>query len=298
MNALAGVSGAPARRVEALILGEVRSLGGAAEALPFRIRDRADRHVAVERLEDQVGPGSGVTGGRLAAHHRVLHHRFRPEIGDHDVEHGDLDVLACAALLARIEGRGDSLRRHHRGGLVGDDGADHLRSPRLGIGLNIGEARQTLDDRIINALLRIGAVVAGAANRDVDEARIERPHGALAETDPLHHPRTEVLHENIGAGDQPAQDLRALRLLEIEGDRPLAAVGRNEQGRELAGRVDRLAATPRDVSAERLNLDDVGALVRQEHGGEWAGHHAREVDHLNAGQRTRHACSRVSFRHL
>ena len=88
------------------------------------------------------------------------------------------------------------------------------------------------------------------------------------------------------------------RLLEVDRDRPLAAIGRDEQGGELAGRVDRLAAAPRDVAAERLDLDHVGALVGQEHRGEGAGHHAGEVDHLNTGQGTCHACSRVSFRHL
>ena len=33
---------------------------------------------------------------------------------------------------------------------------------------------------------------------------------ALAEAEPLHHLRPEVLHQHVGAGDQLAQDLDAL----------------------------------------------------------------------------------------
>jgi hypothetical protein len=35
---------------------------------------------------------------------------------------------------------------------------------------------------------------------------------------------------------------------------------------------------PRVVAVERLDLDDLGALVGQQHGAEWTRQHLREVD--------------------
>ena len=298
VDALAGVGGAGSRRVEPLVVDQRRLLGGAAEALPLGVRDRAHRHVAVERLEDQIGPRIGVVGRGLLADHRVLHHGFRPEIGDHDVEHRHLDVLADAGLFPRVQCRRHRLRREHRRGLVGHDGPDHLRASRLGLGLDVGEAREALDDRVVDALLGVGSAVAGAADRDVDQARIERAHGRLAEAQPVHHLRPEILHQHVGAGDQLAQDLDALGLLEVDRQRALAAVGRYEQGGELAGRIDRLAAAARDVAARRLDLDHVGALVGQEHRGKRPRHHAGEVDDPHPRQRTCHAPPPVSFQHV
>ena len=85
------------------------------------------------------------------------------------------------------------------------------------------------------------------------------------------------------------------RLLEVDRERALAAVGRDEQGGELAGRVDRLAAAARDVAARRLDLDHVGALVGQEHRGERAGHHAGEVDTCTPDNGPVMPASRVRF---
>ena len=297
-DALGSVGGARGRRVEALVVGQRRLLDGAAEALPFGVRDRAGGHVAVERLEDQVGPRLGVVRRGLLSDHRVLHHRFRPEIGDHDVEHRHLDVLAHARLFPRVQRRCDRLGGENRGGLVGHDGPDHLRAPGLRIGLHVGEARKALDDGIVDALLGVGPAVAGAADRDVDQARIERAHGRFAEAQPIHHLRPEILHQHVGAGDQLAQDVDALGLLEVDRQRALAAVGRYEQGGELAGRIDRLAAAARDVAARRLDLDHVGALVGQEHRGERPRHHAGEVDDPHPRQRTCHAPPPVSFQHV
>ena len=121
------------------------------------------------------------------------------------------------------------------------------------------------------------------------------PH-ALPEA--LHDLRPEVLHQHVGPLDQTAHDLEPGWRLEVDGDRALAAVGRHEQGGELAGGIDRLPAAPRDVAGKRLDLDHVGPLVGQERGGERARNHAREIHHPYARQRTRHACLRVSFRHV
>jgi hypothetical protein len=84
--------------------------------------------------------GSAAVG--LGADHRVLHHAFRPQIRDHGIQHRDLNVIALPGLLAGVERRRHRLRGENRGGLVADDGADHLRTIGHRLRLDIGEAGQ------------------------------------------------------------------------------------------------------------------------------------------------------------
>jgi hypothetical protein len=64
-------------------------------------------------------------------------------------------MIALARFLAGIERRGHSLRGKHRRGLVANNGADHLRPVGHRLRLNIGEARQRLDNRVIDPLLDV-----------------------------------------------------------------------------------------------------------------------------------------------
>jgi len=42
------------------------------------------------------------------------------------------------------------------------------------------------------------------------------------------------------------------------------------------------------VAADRLDLQDVGALVRQKHGCEWTGYDGAQIEHRDAIERTWH----------
>src|SRR2546423_828181 len=78
------------------------------------------------------------------------------------------------------------LRGEHGGGLVAYDRADHLRTVGDRLRLDIGEAGQALDDRIVDALLHVRAGIADAADRDVDQARMPLAQLFYAESEPLH----------------------------------------------------------------------------------------------------------------
>ncbi len=115
-------------------------LNRGAETTPLGIGDGTHGDIAISRLEDELGAGRGVGGGRLPADYGVLRHRLRPEISDHGVEHREPDVLALAGPLTGEERRGHRLSGKDCGGLVGDDRADHPRTARLGVCLEVGEA--------------------------------------------------------------------------------------------------------------------------------------------------------------
>jgi hypothetical protein len=52
--------------------------------------------------------------------------------------------------------------------------------------------------------------------------------------------------------------------------------------RRIAGLVDGGAAAAGDVTADRLDLEHVGALVGEEHGGERSRHHPGQIQHADA----------------
>ena len=110
-----------------------------------------------------------------------------------------------------------------------------------------------------------GPCFAEAADRDVDDVRAQRADRSLAKAHPVDHPGAKVLDEHVGGGDQPLQRLDPGRRLQVQHDRPLVAVVVEERGRKPAPPVGR---GPRMIATLRvLDLDDIRALVSQQHGG-------------------------------
>ncbi len=108
------------------------------------------------------------------------------------------------------------------------------------------------------------------------------------EAEPLHGARPEVLHQHVGLRHQLGQNLAADVALDVDRQRALATVRGDEQRRELTGLVDRGAAAARDVAADRLDLEHVGALVGEEHRRERSRHHAGQIQHADVFKWARH----------
>ena len=104
--------------------------------------------------------------------------------------------------------------------------------------------------------------------------------GLVAQAQAIHDAAAIVLDHGVGAVAQPHHQLAALGLLEVDGDRLLVAVDRGEVAAEGLQLVVGVVGTDdaRVVAVERLDLDDLGALVGQQHGAERTGQHLREVD--------------------
>src|SRR5881227_2795802 len=114
-------------------------------------------------------------------------------------------MIALPSLLAGVERRCHRLRGEHGGSLVAYDSSYHLRTVRYRLRLDIGKARQRLNDRIIDALLHVGSGVANAADRDIDQAWVTLAQFIDAETKALHGAGSKILHQHIGLRDQPGE---------------------------------------------------------------------------------------------
>src|SRR5262249_40903617 len=93
----------------------------------------------------------------------------------------------------------------------------------------------------------------------------------------------EALDQRVGGVDQPERDVRSGRALQVDGQRPPAAMehGERADGPRLGRPVD---------------ADDLRAEVGEDHSAERAGPDPAELDHTDAGERAgraRRACPAV-----
>ncbi len=124
--------------------------------------------------------------------------------------------------------------------------------------------REALDHRIVDPALRVGPVVAVAADRAVDDVRVDRADLGLAEPQTLHRAGAEILYEDIRLGGELLHDLATLFFLDVDRDRSFAAVCVGVERRDSTAKEVRHAG---DVARpRRLHLHHAGALVGQHHG--------------------------------
>src|SRR5262249_54834866 len=138
-------------------------------------------------------------------------------------------------------------------------------------------------DQIVAGPGRLGAALAEARDRAVDEPWVLLPERLEAEAQSLHGARPEILQHDVGPGDEPVENGLALRRLQVQREALLAAVHRHEV-RGLAAR-ERWPAARVVALAGLLDLEDLGAHVAQRHRAEWPREHAGEVDDADAGER-------------
>ena len=116
--------------------------------------------------------------------------------------------------------------------LVGWRGAGDRHQPALALG-----------DLVVAGARRLRAVVAEAGDRQDHQAGVELVQPRDREAEPVEHADPVVLHQHVGPGHQPGQHVAVGGVLEVEDQRLLVAV-RREEVRRLAGvlRAPRTAA--------------------------------------------------------
>src|SRR5215469_2823093 len=123
---------------------------------------------------------------------------------DHAVLHRALDPLALAGELALIECGKDADRSVEAGSGVADR---RTRLDRAAVGL-AGDRHGTpgrLRDHVKGEVILVGAVVAKALDRDIDDARVDFPDHVVAKAKPLDDAGGEILGKDICLFDQPTQ---------------------------------------------------------------------------------------------
>ena len=95
-------------------------------------------------------------------------------------------------------------------------------------------------------------------------------------------PGRKPFEEDVGALQQPPQHLLAGVGLEVDGDAALAEIADDRIGRVAA--VARAERARPVALADALDLDHLGAVLRQQHGAVGAGDALAEIDDLQAGE--------------
>jgi hypothetical protein len=124
-----------------------------------------------------------------------------------------------------------------------------------------------VDVQVVCAEVAVGPEVAERGDRGVNQARVGG--GELGGIEPQAFAVADgaVLDQDVDPGQQPGQHAAAALGLEVEGDAALARIQVEEQAAALGVRAvaRKRAAPPRRVAASGgLDLDDVGAEIRQQ----------------------------------
>ena len=273
---------------------------------PEDLHQRAPLLVGCDReREPLLAPATGVEalgrGPRAAASFAdelvAVRRPFDDELGG-DVqgcfEHRRLDqsTLAGAVTARQCHQRGE------RGVHAAVGVARAPLDPRLVVDVT-GEPRETGD--LFHGLREAGAIAPRAVEPERGHAhhhraRVGGVHDVPAEVELLEHARGEVLDHEIGACDQPQEEVAPGGAGEIERDALLVEVGLEEERAQLPPLRSVHERTPGHAHAvdagDRLDVDHVGAERREHAGGRGPGPPRGQVDDPHAVERQARAAGR------
>ena len=180
-----------------------------------------------------------------------------------EVEHEDLRLdqrgvnpLALLGALAVIEREDDRLGEQQARGQVGDRNADPHR-PAAGLAGDRHQPAHALGDLVDSGPRRIGAGLAEAGDRAVDDLGIDLLHRLVVDLEAVLHVGAVVLDDDVGLLGELHEDRVTFLALEVERDRLLVAMQVLE--------VEAVARAAHGVGAAGfgglLDLDDLGAPV-------------------------------------
>ena len=190
-----------------------------------------------------------------------------------------LHALRDAGAFADEERRHRREREMHRTAGIADDRAEHERLV-VRVSGHVRQAAARDRGAVEHRLVRVDPFRAEAVDRRIDQAREARVQRVVAE--PHLHERglAVVRQEHVGGFEQPQHRVAGEFGRQIDADRALAPVHRNElrSQRSCRGVVRVTATVPARVAERRLHLDHVGAHVAQVQAGSRTLHGEGHVD--------------------
>ena len=111
-------------------------------------------------------------------------------------------MLALARALAGKQRRSDSLGCGYASELIRQDGSDQLRASFVSTGLHRRQARQALNQWIVNRPLGVGAGVTEPTDGHHNQVRCHLAQCVLTQSHPVDHTGAEILHKHIGGSHQ------------------------------------------------------------------------------------------------
>ena len=152
----------------------------------------------------------------------------------------------------------------------------------------VGEPGHRLGEGAERSPLGVRSELPEAADAQHDEVGVDLEQLVGSDVPAFHDAGPEVLDEHVGVFDEAAQDLLALGLGEVECDGPLVA---GDHLRPQAVAVLVVAVGAGRVAVGVLDLDDVGAVVAEQHGGDRGGVDGAKVEDPDAGQGSGHGAA-------
>ena len=218
------------------IVGMRRQFGpcdGYAELLPQLVVTAGDVNPAVCSLKGFIGHVVRHRTGRSRRRLCVLRRPGplqAPSLQGHGrVCQAHLDMRTLTAVVALQERGQDTGKCVLPSGEV-DQGNIDTRRCRLARLRDAHHARKGLHHRVIAARMSQRAILAKGRNRAVNQPRVALTQPLMAQAQPIHHARAEVLDQDVAAIGQAPHDLQALRLFEVDHHAAFVAVDHQEQG--------------------------------------------------------------------
>ena len=193
------------------------------------------------------------------------------QLRQHHIAQRHLDLPAAA----RDDLGQQAKRRGQPGGVVGRRVAGQRRRA-VGIAGHRRDAGRRLDDVVERRI--VAAVHPETGQRDADDLLVVLPQRLVGEPEPADRRRLHIDQQRMRIRDEFAEPLLARLRPQVETDALLVAVQAGEVAvADLAG----------DLAARRLDLDDLGAEVGQQHRGVRACEHDADLEDADARQRAR-----------
>ena len=260
------------------------------QALPLRVRIGNQADVAFAGLQ---GPMVAAEDALVAARGRGRGRPAENVVGQvldqierrHGLEHGHFHLLPLPAGRARHQGRRDRAGQIDAAELVGEQ---HGHESRFSVHARM-QARHpahSLDHVVVGRALRVAAVLVKAQRHGIDQPRMARGQAVVVDAQPPRGRGAHVVHEDIGRGQQRVQARHVAGGLEVQHHAALASVQVEEKGTHL--RIARAADHAHRIALRRLDLDHLGAHIREQLGRHRPEHEVAGVDDAHAGQRTCH----------
>ena len=105
----------------------------------------------------------------------------------------------------------------------------------------------------------------------------------VVEADRLHDAGAEVVDDDVGGVDQAHQDFAALGFLDREPDTFLRSIGGEEEVAVVTLGVAAVAQLAARIF-DRLDLENLGAVIAEDLRAERTGQVSREIDDLDSGE--------------
>ncbi len=130
-----------------------------------------------------------------------------------------------------------------------------------------------LGDLIEAGALVIGAVLPEAGDAAIDQPRVDGRQRVIVDAKALFDIRSKVFDDHIGLGDQAMKYGEAARVLEVKRHRALIAM----QVLEISAMAWAARLLRTGVIAQGIDLDDVGAPIRELADSRGAGSHPGQI---------------------